>query len=82
MGLDAFTEFVRNFTNTMDGKYIDLEGIKGKALSNKREALAGHQQQLKTTIPEEMQHIEKGEKDLAKKYREECIFSQDDCRVK
>lgn len=75
-GLDAFTEFVRNFTNTMDGKYIDLEGIKGKELSNKREALAGHQQQLKTTIPEEMQHIEKGEKDLAKKYREECIFSQ------
>ena len=34
-GLDAFTEFVHNFTDTMDGRYIDLEGVKGKELVKK-----------------------------------------------
>ena len=75
-GLDAFTEFVRNFTDTMDGKYIDLEGVKAKDLEKKRGMLAGHQQQLKTTIPEEIQNIEKEEKDMAQAYREGCTFPQ------
>ena len=75
-GLDAFTEFIRNFTETMDGRYIDLEGVKAKELTKKREALSGHQQQLKTTIPEEIQNIEKEEKGLAQEYREDCTFSQ------
>lgn len=74
-GLDAFTEFVRNFTDTMDARYIDLEGVKAKELAKKREVLAGYQQQLKTTIPEEIQNIEKEEKELARKYREDCAFS-------
>ncbi len=75
-GLDAFTEFVRNFTDTMDSKYIDLEGVKAKELVKKQEALAGHHQQLKTTIPEEIQNIEKEEKELAQEYRKGCTFPQ------
>jgi DNA sulfur modification protein DndD len=75
-GLDAFTEFVRNFTDTMDGRYIDLEGVKAKELAKKREVLAGYQQQLKTTIPEEIQNIEKEEKELVQMYREGCTFLQ------
>ncbi|WDP92365.1 MAG: AAA family ATPase [Desulfobacter sp.] len=74
-GLDAFTEFVRNFTDTMDARYIDLEGVKAKELAKKREVLAGYQQQLKATIPEEIQNIEKEEKELAREYREDCAFS-------
>lgn len=75
-GLDAFTEFVRNFTDSMDGRYIDLEGVKAKELSNKRETLAGHQQQLKTIIPEELQKIDTEEKELAKAYRKGCTFAE------
>lgn len=75
-GLDAFTEFVRNFTDTMDGRYIDLEGAKAKELNEKRKTLAGHQQQLLTTIPEELQSIENEEKTLADEYREGCAFTQ------
>lgn len=75
-GLDTFTDFVRNFTDTMDGRYIDLEGVKAKELAKKREALAGHQQQLKTTIPEEIQNIENEEKELAQAYREGFTFTE------
>ncbi len=57
-------------------KYIDLEGAKAKVLNEKRQTLAGHQQQLKTTIPEELQNIENEEKTLANKYREGCVFTQ------
>lgn len=75
-GLDAFTEFVRNFTDTMDARYIDLEGAKAKSLNEKRQTLAGYQQQIKITIPEELQNIENEEKTLASEYREGCTFSQ------
>lgn len=75
-GLDAFTEFVRNFTDTMDGRYIDLEGAKAKELNEKRQTLAGHQQQLNTTIPEELHNIENDEKTLANEYREGCTFTK------
>jgi DNA sulfur modification protein DndD len=75
-GLDAFTEFVRNFTDSMDGRYIDLEGVKAKELSTKWETLAGHQQQLQTIIPEELQNIDTEEKELTKAYREGCTFAE------
>lgn len=75
-GLDAFTNFVGDFTSTMDARYIDLEGIKAKELAKKREVLAGHQQQLKTTIPEEIQNIETAEKELAQLYRGGCTFAE------
>jgi DNA sulfur modification protein DndD len=74
-GLDAFTEFVRNFTDTMDDRYIDLEGVKTKELAKKREELAGYQQQLKNTILEEIKNIKKEEKELAEEYREDSAFS-------
>jgi DNA sulfur modification protein DndD len=75
-GLDAFTEFVGNFTDTMDERYIDLEGAKAKELKEKRQTLAGHQQQLKTTIPEEFHSIESEKKTLANQYREGSVFTQ------
>ena len=75
-GLDVFTEFVCNFTDTMDGRYIDLEGAKSKKLNEKRQTLAGYQQQLKTSVPDELQHIENEEKTLANEYRHGCTFSQ------
>lgn len=75
-GLDAFTEFVGDFTETMDGKYIDLEGIKGKGLEQKRLVLSGCQQQLKDTIPQEIKDIETAEQELAKAYKEGCLFSK------
>lgn len=73
-GLDAFTEFVRNFTETME-RYIDLEGVKAKELNQKRLTLTGSQEQLKTNI-EELMNLADEEKTLAKQYREECTFSQ------
>jgi energy-coupling factor transporter ATP-binding protein EcfA2 len=73
-GLDAFTEFVRNFTPEIDGKYIDLQGIKAKQLHDKRQELAGFQQQL-VTIPEELQKLDDEEKELAHQYREDCTFA-------
>jgi len=74
-GLDAFTEFVRNFTDSME-RYIDLEGAKAKELKPKRQTLAGYQQQLETMIPEELEKLEEEEKDLVKQYRKDCAFSK------
>jgi recombinational DNA repair ATPase RecF len=73
-GLDAFTEFVKNFTPEIDGKYIDLQGIKAKRLHDKRQELAGFQQQL-VTIPEELQKLDVEERELADQYRENCTFA-------
>lgn len=73
-GLDAFTEFVRNFTPEIDGKYIDLQGVNAKQLHDKRQELAGFQQQL-VTIPEELQKLDGEEKELAQQYRKGCAFA-------
>ena len=75
-GLDAFTDFVRDFTEIMDGKYIDLEGIKAKELEQKKKALIGYQQQLQTTIPDDIRAIESEELLLANKYREGWTIAQ------
>jgi AAA15 family ATPase/GTPase len=74
-GLDAFTEFVRNFTDTMDERYIDLKGVKANELNQKRQALSGSQEQLKTNT-EELKKLDEEETALAKQYRENCTFSQ------
>ena len=73
-GLDVYTEFVRNFTDTINDKYIDLEGAKAKDLATKRRTLAGYEQQLKITIPEEFQNIENEQGILANEYRNDCTF--------
>ncbi|MDQ8209370.1 AAA family ATPase [Coraliomargarita sp. SDUM461003] len=73
-GLDAFTNFVGNFTSEMDDRYIDREGVKAKELAQKKVVLAGHELQLKTTNPEEVKSIETAETVLAEAYREGCSF--------
>lgn len=75
-GLDAFNEFVRNFTDTISGQYIDLEGVKGKHLQSKREALSGYQNYLKFMLPEEIASIEADEKKLAEKFEIKCSFDE------
>lgn len=74
-GLDAFSEFVRNFTDSMD-RYIDLEGAKEKELKSKKLVLAGFQQQLETIIPEELKKLDEDENVLVKEFRADCTFSQ------
>nr|MBC8393783.1 AAA family ATPase [Deltaproteobacteria bacterium] len=74
-GLDAFMDFVKNFTDTMDDRYIDLEGAKAKELKEKRQELTGSQEQLKTNT-EELNTLGEEEKTLAKQYHEGCAFPQ------
>lgn len=74
-GLDSFAEFVRNFTAEIDGRYIDLEGRKAAFLTQKRQALAGAQQQLQS-CNNDLQAISAEELRLANQYREGATFSQ------
>jgi len=74
-GLDAFNEFVRNFSAEIDGKYIDLIGVKAKALALKRQSLAGSEQQLKTNT-EELEKLADEEIMLASQYSEDITFAQ------
>ncbi len=74
-GLEAFTKFVRNFTQEIDERYIDLKGKKNEELNQKRQALAGSQQQLQT-IPDELKKLAEEENKLASRYRESITFAQ------
>lgn len=74
-GLESFTEFVRNFTPEIDARYIDLTGIKATLLAQKRQALSGAEQQIKSNT-EELQKIAIEEKNLTDKYREKTDFNQ------
>ena len=74
-GLDSFSEFVRNFTAEIDGRYIDLEGRKAALLTQKRQALVGAQQQLQS-CSNDLQQIAAEELGLANQYREGVTFSQ------
>ncbi|HHJ20608.1 MAG TPA: chromosome segregation protein SMC [Gammaproteobacteria bacterium] len=74
-GLEAFTKFVRNFTPEIDERYIDLKGKKTEELSQKRQALAGFQQQLQT-IPDELKKLAEEENKLASRYRDGLTFGQ------
>ncbi|ORJ59857.1 AAA family ATPase [Geothermobacter hydrogeniphilus] len=74
-GLDAFNEFVRNFTPEIDGKYIDLEGAKAKQLHDKRQTLAGSKEQLKDN-KEELEKLADEKRKLAHEYRETITFTQ------
>lgn len=73
-GLDAFSEFVRNFTESME-KHIDLEGKKAEELNEKKQKLAGWQQQL-LTFPEVQRKIEVDENKLANEYHDNYTFLQ------
>lgn len=74
-GLDYFNEFVRNFSAEIDDRYIDLTGVKTKALALKRQSLAGSEQQRKTNT-EELEKLDAEEIPLASQYREGIIFAQ------
>jgi len=74
-GLDYFTEFVRNFTTEIDGRYIDLVGAKATSLAQKRQGLAGAHQQIATSTTE-LQTVTTAEQALANQYREGITFNQ------
>ena len=74
-GMDSFMEFVRNFTPEIDAKYIDLVGAKASLLAQKRQGLAGAQQQIQTNSAE-LQTIEIDEQNLANEYSEGVTFNQ------
>lgn len=74
-GMDSFMEFVRNFTAEIDARYIDLVGVKTLSLTQKRQGLAGAQQQITTNIAE-LQAIAINEHNLANQYRAGVSFSQ------
>lgn len=74
-GLDSFNEFVRNFSAEIDGRYIDLIGVKATALVLKRQSLAGSEQQRKTNT-EELKKLDVEEIALASQYREGITFAQ------
>jgi len=74
-GLESFTEFVRNFTDEIDDRYIDLVGKKAILLSQKRQALAGAEQQININTAE-LQSIATGEQQLSNQYREGAVLSQ------
>ena len=74
-GLDSFNEFVRNFTSDIDGKYIDITGVKAAQLAQKRQALSGAQQQISTNNAE-LQKLNIEEQNLANRYRNDATFNQ------
>ena len=74
-GLDAFNEFVKNFSLEMDGKHIDVEGIKAKKLSEKRLQLQGAEQQIKLN-QSIVEQVKGEETSLAARYREGCTLLQ------
>lgn len=74
-GLDDFNDFVKNFSTSMDNRYIDLKGVQAQSLAEKRQSLTGHRQQLEDN-KSELSNIEKSESDLARQYREGLSFSQ------
>lgn len=74
-GLESFTDFIRNFTAEIDGKYIDLFGAKGLELHKKRQFTAGAQQQIDQNKAE-LTKIAEEEQTLAAQYRNGITFSQ------
>jgi DNA sulfur modification protein DndD len=73
-GLESFTEFVRNFTNEIEEKYIDLIGKKTTVLQKKRESLSNAEQQIKFHTTE-LEQITSEEEQLAAKYKKDITFN-------
>jgi DNA sulfur modification protein DndD len=72
-GLDAFNEFVNNFSLEIDGRYIDVEGVKAKNLSQKRLQLQGAEQQIKLN-QSIVDNVKDDEALLASRHREGCTL--------
>lgn len=74
-GLDAFNDFVRNFTSDIDARYIDLTGVKAAQLAEKRRTLEGATQQLEKGKAA-LEGLTSEEQTLASGYREGQSFQQ------
>lgn len=74
-GLEAFTEFVRNFTSDIGGQYIDLQGQLALRLAQKEQGLQGAHQQIQASATE-LQRIAAEELTLANSYRPGMSFEQ------
>jgi len=74
-GLDAFNDFVRNFTAEIDARYIDLTGVKAAQLAAKRLTLEGAIQQLKAGKAD-LEELYSEEQTLTSGYREGLSFQQ------
>lgn len=74
-GLEDFEEFVRNFTQEMDHRYIDLFGEKSIALNQKRQELDGAKQQL-TSAQQQLADIARQEAQLSNEYRPQVTYEQ------
>ncbi len=74
-GLDSFSEFVRNFTSEIDGRYIDLVGVKGQQLFQKQQVLAGSHQTVKENT-EELTALSQKEAALANQYTQGMTFTE------
>jgi len=74
-GLDSFNEFVRNFSTEIEGRYIDMIGKKAEMLKQKRQSLAGSEQQ-KNTNTVELKKLDAEETSLASQHREGVTFAQ------
>lgn len=74
-GLEAFTEFVRNFTSEIGGQYIDLQGQLTLRLAQKQQGLQGAHQQIQISATE-LERIAVEELTLANSYRPGISFEQ------
>ncbi|MEL7307869.1 MAG: ATP-binding protein, partial [Pseudomonadota bacterium] len=74
-GLEAFTEFVRNFTSDIGAQYIDLQGQLALRLAQKEQGLQGAHQQIQASATE-LQRIAAEELTLANSYRPGISFEQ------
>lgn len=74
-GLESFTEFVRNFSSEMDGRYIDIFGQKGIQLKQKQQAVAGASLQIKSN-DDELKKIFAEAAALANQYKTNYTFDR------
>lgn len=74
-GLEAFTEFVRNFTSEIGAQYIDLQGQLSLRLVQKQQGLQVAHQQIQASTAE-LQRIAVEELTLANSYRPGISFEQ------
>lgn len=79
-GLESFMEFVGNFTNEMDNRYIDLVGKKTQLLHEKRLQLKGIEQQIQDNN-KLLANLELEEKALVNQYSEGISFHQMVCEL-
>lgn len=74
-GLEAFTEFVRNFTSEIGVQYIDVQGQLALLLAQKERGLQGAHQQIQASATE-LRRIAAEELTLANGYRPGISFEQ------